>query len=231
MLAEIEPAFDSSSGPESTLSPEQQRRLHELECVVERNLVSFLETGRALLEIRDSGLYKQHYATFELYLIRRWGISTSRGKELMRSTLVAENLLAGPAAPDGDAPLPPNLSEQSLRPLSKLSPELQCATWSLASRITEKPSHTVVSQIVRVIQQAIASGYGEPVAKPKREEPANTVFLRIVYKVAAMEAVAPQIIVTSIADPDQARRCIAACREVGRRCHFIADELAERFRA
>jgi hypothetical protein len=216
---------------ESTLSPEQQRRLHELERVVERNLISFLEAGRALLEIRDSGLYKQHYATFELYLVRRWGISTSRGKELMRSTLVAENLLAGPAAPGGDAPLPEGLSEQAMRPLSKLSPELQCATWTLASRITEKPSHTVISRIVRIVQTAIAEGYGEPAAKPKREEPANTVFLRVVYKVAAMEAVSPQIIVTSISDPDQARRCIAACKEVVRRCHYIAEELAERFSA
>jgi hypothetical protein len=197
---------------------------------VERNLVSFLETGRALLEIRDSRLWRSHYSSFETYLIRRWGISTSRGKELMRSTLVAENLLTGPAAPEGDAPLPADLSEQSLRPLSKLSPELQCATWTLASRITEKPSHTVISRIVRIVQTAIAEGYGQPAAKPKREEPANTVFLRIVYKVAAMEAVSPQIIVTSISDADQARRCIAACKEVSRRCHFIADQLSERFR-
>ena len=104
-----------------TLSDQQRERLHELERVVERNLTSFLEAGRALLEIRDSGFYK-HYGTFEQYLVRRWGISTSRGKELMRSTLVAENLLTGAAAPGGDAPLPEGLSEQSLRPLSKLSP-------------------------------------------------------------------------------------------------------------
>jgi hypothetical protein len=220
---------DFQNGNDTTLSPEQQRRLHELERVVERNLVSFLETGRALLEIRDSGLYKQHYATFELYLVRRWGISTSRGKELMRSTLVAENLLAGPGAPGGDAPLPPNFSEQSLRPLAGLSPELQCATWSLASRITEKPSHTVVSRIVRVIQQSIASGYGESTPRPQRQESENTVFLRVVYKLFAMEGITPQFIVSSITEPAQARRCVLACREVARRCHFVASELTERF--
>ena len=223
MLTEVEPA---------TLSPEQQRRLHELERVVERNLVCFLETGRALLEIRDSGLYKQHYATFELYLVRRWGISISRGKELMRSTLVAENLLAGPGAPNGDAPLPPDLSEHVMRPLSKIgSPELQASVWSLASRITEKPTHSVVSRIVRLVQVSIASGYGEPAAKPKREEPPNTNFMRVIYKLGAMPAVSPQLIVTSISDPGQARRCIAACKEVARRCHYIAEELSERFSA
>jgi hypothetical protein len=219
MLAEIETI---------TLSAEQRARLHELERVVERNLASFLEAGRALLEIRDSGFYKQ-YGTFEQYLVRRWGISTSRGKELMRSTLVAENLLTGPAAPGGDAPLPQDLSEQTMRPLSKLSAELQCATWNLATRITEKPTHTVVSRLVRTIQTAISEGYGSDTPKPKRQEPENTVFMRVVYKVAAIEAVSPQIIVSSISDPAQARRCLAACREVARRCHFIADELTQRF--
>jgi hypothetical protein len=164
-----------------------------------------------LLEIRDAGFYKQ-CGTFQRYLTERWGISTSRGKELMRSTLVAENLLTGPAAPGGDAPLPEDLSEQSLRPLSKLSPELQCATWRLATRIISKPTHFVVSRLVRTIQTAISEGYGQPTPKTKRQEPENTIFLKVVYKVAAMEAVAPQIIVNSISDPAQATGSLARKR-------------------
>jgi hypothetical protein len=211
------------------LDAEQRDRLHELERVVERNLASFLEAGRALLEIRDSGLYKQHYATFELYLVRRWGLSASRGNELMRATAVAENLLSGPAAPGGEAPLPEDLSEQSLRPLSKLSPELQCATWTLATRITQKPTHNVVSRLVRTIQTAIAQGYGKPAPKTKRVEPENTVFLRVIYKLSAMEAVSPQLIINAVTDPGRAQRLVAACRQIGHRCNVIAEELIEKF--
>ena len=213
------------------LSSEQRARLCELETTIEHSFVSFLQCGRALLAVRDEKLYVEHYRSFEYYCIRRWGLTAHRGRELIRSTLVAETLLTGPAAPGGDAPLPENLSEQALRPLAKVgSPELQSAVWSLASRITEKPTHFVISRLVRTIQTAISEGYGDSnTSRPKRQESENTIFLRVVYKVSAMKSVSPQLIVRTISDPAQARRCVAACRELARRCHFIADELIGKF--
>ena len=219
--------LDASPVPPLTLA--EKTRLHQLERQISTGIESFISVGKNLIEIRDSGLWREDYSSFEQYLTRRWGISMSRGKDLMRSTQVAENLLAGPAGPNGDAPLPQDLSEQTMRPLSKLSAELQCATWSLATRITQKPTHAVVSGIVRAIQQAINAGYGESTPKPKRAEPANTIFLRVVYKLGAMESVAPQLLVSAIAQEAQARRCISACREVARRCNVIAEELIEKF--
>jgi hypothetical protein len=53
------------------------------------------------------------------------------------ATLIFETLLAGPAAPSGDAPLPPDLSESVMRPLAKLPPKLQVECWRLVSRVTE----------------------------------------------------------------------------------------------
>ena len=53
--------------------------------------------------------------------MKRWAISKRRGLDLVRSTAVAENLLTGPAGPSGDAPLPPDLSENVMRPLARLS--------------------------------------------------------------------------------------------------------------
>src|SRR4029077_9358508 len=104
--------------------------------------------GRALLQIRDQELYRPLYASFEDYLIKRWAITYSQGASLMRSTLVAEHLLAGPAGPQGDSPLPLDLAEDTLRPLQKLAPTLQCAVWRLASRITEKPTGHIFARIV-----------------------------------------------------------------------------------
>jgi hypothetical protein len=228
MLAD---ALDAAEEKSSQLDASEKHRFEELQLIIEAGLPSFLEVGRALMEIKDQKLYREHWPTFELFVRERFGLSHHRANEIIRSTTTAECLLAGPARPNGDAPLPEGLSEHVMRPLSKIgSPELQASVWCLATRLTTKPTHTVVSKLVRIVTEAIQAGYGEPASKPKREEPANTVFLRVVYKVAAMEAVSPQLIVSSVSDADQARRCIAACREVGRRCHYIAEELAERFR-
>src|SRR5690348_15981222 len=103
MLPQVE--RESPTQTQSSFQSQEERtRLHALERVVERSLESFLECGRALLEVRDRRLYREHYKSFEHYLTRRWGITYSQGASLMRSTLVAENLLRGPAAPGGDAP-------------------------------------------------------------------------------------------------------------------------------
>ena len=48
-------------------------RLQELEQVVETGLTVFVKVGNALLEIRDSRLYRQQCPTFETYCRERWG--------------------------------------------------------------------------------------------------------------------------------------------------------------
>ena len=83
---------------ESPLSSEQKTRLHDIERVVERNLSSFQEAGRALLTIRDERLYRA-YGTWKQYCRRRFGITQSRGMELVRSAETVETLLRGPVDP------------------------------------------------------------------------------------------------------------------------------------
>jgi len=228
MLAD---ALDATEEKSSQLDASEKHRFEELQLIIEAGLPSFLEVGRALMEIKDQKLYREHWPTFELFVRERFGLSSHRANEIIRSTTTAEFLLAGPAGPNGDSPLPEGLSEHVMRPLGRIgSPELQASVWSLACRLTTKPTHTIVSKLVRIVETSIASGYGEEgTTKPKREEPANTTFLRVVYKVAAMEAVSPQLIVTSVSDAAQAARCVRACREVARRCGFLASELTEKF--
>src|SRR6516164_5001245 len=98
------------------LTIQERARLAELESVVETHLETFLSVGRALAEIRNRRLYREEHPTWELYYTRKWGFGYSRANELIRSTEIAEGLLAGPAAPDGDAPLPADLSPAALRP-------------------------------------------------------------------------------------------------------------------
>lgn len=207
------------------LSAEQKTRLHELERIVERSLTSFLECGRALLAVRDEGLYVEH-GNFETYCRQRWGLSAHRGLAIVRATLVTENLLNGPAAPDGDSPLPSNLPESLMRPLTKLAPPLQAECWRLASRISERPTHYIISRIVRTVQSAIAEGTG---ASPGNRRQEKDVFLPSLYKLAGGESFSAPIVVYRIDTLDRARRCWTSCLQLGRRCEQIIAELENRF--
>src|SRR5215469_13912830 len=92
------------------LTSSERTRLSELESAVERTLDSFLECGRALAEIRNKRMFRQEFATWEDYCKGRWGFGYGRANDLIRSTEVAECLLANCAGPGGDAPLPSDLS-------------------------------------------------------------------------------------------------------------------------
>jgi hypothetical protein len=50
-------------------------RLETLESIIERGLTTFVEVGKALMEIRDSRLYREQHPTFENYVKARWGFT------------------------------------------------------------------------------------------------------------------------------------------------------------
>ena len=60
-----------------------EARLTELEATIERGLLVFVAVGRALLEIRDSKLYREQHGTFEDYCRERWGFTDRRARQLM----------------------------------------------------------------------------------------------------------------------------------------------------
>lgn len=121
-------------------------RLCELETVIERGLHTFVEVGAALLEIRDSRLYRENYGTFEEYCRERWGIERRRAYQLMDAAEVAENVK--------------NFSHQSLReshvaPLVGLPPDQQVEVWREAietapnGRVTAAHVQETVQRITR----------------------------------------------------------------------------------
>ena len=228
------PLLESDAIPEpvqaeSPLNCEERIRLNQLENVIQGSLEKFLLTGRALLEIKTRRLYRQDYATFEDYCTKRWGLSGQRGRELASSTIVAETLLAGPASPNGDSPLPADLSDHTLRPLAKLPPPLQVECWRLVSRLTQKPTHSVVARIVRVVTGAIDQGCGNG-QKPERVESDEVTFLRPVFRLARLPFPEVEFFAAHFGeDQEQAARAIAACREVSGRCQSICAVLVRRF--
>jgi hypothetical protein len=224
---------------EFPLSEEKKARLHELERVIERSIQSFLECGRALLQVRDEELYRPLYASFEDYLLKRWAITYTHGASLMRSTLLAERLLAGPAEPGGDAPLPADLAESTLRPLQKLPEPLQIACWRLVNRITEKPTGHIVSGIVRVVTAAIQQGQsdgsnghgpnGSDISRSEAKRAQKAIFLAAVHRLAAGQSFSAQIIALRVSDVVQAKRFSTSCKILINRCEAVLRELQHRF--
>lgn len=119
-------------------------RLEELEGVINRNLQSFYEVGRALMEIRDNELYKLKngggYGTFEAYCQDTWNFSRSHAYRFIDSVKVIENL-----SPTGDKPI----SERQTRPLAKLEPEQQKEVWQKA--VETEPDGKVTAAHVAVV--------------------------------------------------------------------------------
>jgi len=213
-------------------SPVQQKsRLHALEQTIQASLDSFMQCGRALLEIRDQELYRPLYASFEDYLLKRWSITYTTAASLMRSTLLAERLLAGPAGPDGDAPLPVDLAESTLRPLQKLPEPLQIACWRLVARITEKPSAHIVSRVVGTVLGAIqgAQSNGSNGSQNEAKRAQKAIFLASIHRLAAGQSFSAQIIVLPVKDAVQAKRCMRSCKELIVRCEAVLRRLQYRF--
>jgi hypothetical protein len=222
MLAQLDPISPALSAP-------QKERLRELERTIEHSLTSFLECGRALLSVRDERLYTEHFRSFEDYCVRRCGLTGHRGRELIRSTLVAETLLRDAE----DVPLPPDTTESMLRPLSRFSnPELQQNTWRLINSLGTKPTASTVAKVSRSIRQAIRSAYDcngrQPPVRPL--PPAHElIFLRPITKLAANDDFNPEIVCLSIDTQERAWKFARACREISRRCETIIEQLRKQF--
>jgi hypothetical protein len=208
------------------LTIQERARLAELESVVETHLETFLSVGRALAEIRNRRLYREEHPTWELYCTRKWGFGYSRANELIRSTEIAESLLSGPAAPEGDAPLPLDLSPATLRPLQKLDPPLQSACWRLAARMGRPTAHTV-GKIVRMVTSAIGTGNGTtPKAKVPQSE--RKVFVLSLCRLSDNAWFNAHLVAEGL-DEARAQKLRLACQTMITRCHEVLEEIRQQF--
>jgi hypothetical protein len=96
----------------------EQNELIRLEFIIERGQRTSVEVGAALMEIRDSGLYKT-YGTFQKYCKERWGYARQTAYQLIDSAKVIENVRNCTQTEI----LPTN--EAQARPLTSLEPEQQ----------------------------------------------------------------------------------------------------------
>jgi DNA modification methylase len=150
-------AFNCSSADLSSL---ERTRLFDLERVVEQGLDAFVAVGRALLEIRDAGLYRETHPTFESYLDERWEISRSRGYQLIDAARVVGALSTNCGPLDSPA------NEAQARALTPLAKDEQALveTWrELRAEHGDRVTAGIVKQAVseRLAREAFCR---EPIA-------------------------------------------------------------------
>lgn len=141
-------------------------RLEKLEERIERGLKTFVEVGEALLEIRDSRLYRERgYDRFEDYCRERWGFVASRARQLISAAEVAQSVTT--------VTLPPPVNEAQARELVPLrdDPETMRQAWQDANEATGgKPTAAAVRNAVK----AITSPQEEAEAPTHEEQPYPT---------------------------------------------------------
>ena len=144
--------------PEST-------RLIECEALIERGLKTFVDVGQALLEIRDSKLYRAEFGTFEEYCRERWDISRIHAFRMIEASNVSNNLL-----PIGNI-LP--ATESQARPLTSLEPEEQVTIWQQVvetapeGKITAAHVQSVVDEVKGIKNPVLYSSNSDEWYTPK----------------------------------------------------------------
>lgn len=121
-------------------------RLTECEAVIERGLKTFVDVGSALMEIRDSRLYRQTHGTFEDYCRERWGWGRNYTNKLISSAEVVNNL--GTIVPILPA------TESQARPLTMFEPEQRREIWQRAVE-TAPEGHITAAHVQQVVDEEV----------------------------------------------------------------------------
>lgn len=128
----------------------ENKRLEELEGIIQRGLETFVEVGQALSEIRDGKLYKADHSTFEDYCRERWGMTRAFAYYQINAAQTVKNLST--MVDNSDLPQ----TERQARPLSSLEPDQQREAWQEAVRRNPNGDITAkkVEQVVNEFRQA-----------------------------------------------------------------------------
>jgi len=132
--------------------------LERLERVIHKNLRSFYEVGRALMEIKERELYKikngGEYETFAAYCRGVWDMSKTHANYLIASNEVMDNLTAvAVTKPE---------TERHIRALAKLGPKEQIEAWQKAVE-TAPNGKVTAAHVTKVVNEM-----------RKKEEPKRT---------------------------------------------------------
>lgn len=157
----------STPSPKPALSPAEQTELERLEKVIKGGWKTFLEVGEALAQVRDKGLYKGKYDSFEDYWKLELGYSRSYAYKLIASAEVSKQL-----SPIGDFEVKP-LNEAQLRELISVPEERRAEVWKSAVKLAgDKPlTAKIVHKAALKFKPRKSKLAGKAKAKTKKPAP------------------------------------------------------------
>lgn len=121
---------------EQPLRPAEERRLAELEQIIQDNFLGFVAVGQALAEINEQRLYRTESGrTFEDYCTQLWDMNVRHAYRLIESARVVEQIAEYQNVTHGtqndtqpiEIILPQN--ERQARELARLDPEDRRTVW------------------------------------------------------------------------------------------------------
>jgi hypothetical protein len=219
------------------LTIEETSRLQELEQIIQEGLAGFLKVGLAFAEVRFKGLHRSTHDAFESYCRDRWGLSLSRTNQIISSVKVVTNITG--TFPE-DTVLLSQANEHMLRPLTRLEPSLQVATWELIRQIKKEPDASIIQEVVDSIKDAIESGWQERRSAPSVSPGRNGIrraprpserqsdelrnFCRWTNKIHVWD---PEAIVAADDEPALKRR-LKAARQLQTFCQTLIEAIEDR---
>ncbi|MCL2791431.1 MAG: hypothetical protein FWD79_12485 [Desulfobulbus sp.] len=157
---------------EKRLTPAEQDRLDELEAIIRENFLAYVAVGNALLEIRESRLYRnKERRTWEEYCRRIWDMGHDYADRTIAAAKVTGNLLTIVSKDDGSPDwelLPAN--ESQARELARLEPEEQARVWRLLidyQRATANERHPF-KITAKTVKKTVKEFKGEQVTRRVR---------------------------------------------------------------
>ena len=122
------------------LTEQETTLLNECEAVVSKGIKAFKEVWGALLEIRDSKLYRKEFRTFDDYCVVKWGLSKNYVNRKLKALDTLNNLV-----PMGTNNIE---TERQLRPLTNLEPEIQRQVVKDVQEINPKAPTSLIQDVV-----------------------------------------------------------------------------------
>jgi len=152
---------------EKPLTPAEHTRLTVLESIIRENFLAYVAVGNALLEIRESRLYRNDTGrTWEGYCRELWDMSFQYADRLVSASKVIENLTPIGVKDDGSIDwdrMPAN--ESQARELARLEPEEQKQVWGqLLESKHIAPSQQTVKLTAKTVKNAVKAFKGEQIS-------------------------------------------------------------------
>ncbi len=149
----------------AALTSTEAKDLRKLESVIERGQKTFIEVGKALMEINQRKLYRDTHSTFPDYCREKWGFAKSRAYQLIESAKVVGNV-------HSCGQIEPPANEAQARPLAQLPVAQQANAWQdVVDECKERGEPVTAAAVADVVEKykAQAEPYREQEQEPDEE--------------------------------------------------------------